>query len=149
MTKERFKLVSATHLLLVKERKILLSRRYNTGYEDGNYSVIAGHLDGGEPATLAMVREALEKGGIIIQPSKLKAVHIMHRSADSGASNERIDFFFIADAWEGEPTIMEPDKCDDLSWFPLNELPSNMVPYVKFGIENYLAKVYFSEFGWE
>lgn len=38
---ERFKLVTAVHLILTQNGKILLLRRYNTGYEDGNYSVVA------------------------------------------------------------------------------------------------------------
>ena len=38
---ERFKLVVAVHLLLIENKKILLLRRFNTGYEDGNYSVVA------------------------------------------------------------------------------------------------------------
>lgn len=45
---ERFTAPVVLHLFLLREGQVLLLRRYNTGYEDGNYSVIAGHLHGGE-----------------------------------------------------------------------------------------------------
>lgn len=142
---ERFKLISAVYLFLLKANKILLQRRFNTGYEDGNYSVPAGHLDGNEPATKAMSREALEEIGVVIKPEDLTVVHTMHRLTPK---DERIDFFLTASAWEGEPSIKEPNKCDDLQWFLIDDLPSNTIPYIKFAIEQYKAKNPFSEFGW-
>lgn len=60
---ERFKLVTAVHLILIEDKKILLQKRYNTGYEDGNYSIVAGHIDGNESVIKAMQREALKNKG--------------------------------------------------------------------------------------
>jgi 8-oxo-dGTP diphosphatase len=140
-----YKFVAAVHLFLIKDGKILLLRRKNTGYEDGNYSVPAGHIEANEPATVAMTRESQEETGIIIKPEALEAVHIMHRKADD---QERIDFFFTTKTWVGEPTITEPDKCDDLSWFNLDNLPENIIPYIKTALENYKKGLIYSEFGW-
>lgn len=56
----------AVHLFLVKDDKILLLRRSNTGYEDEMYSIVAGHIDGDEDAKTAMIREAREEAGIEI-----------------------------------------------------------------------------------
>ena len=121
MRKIRFQRPVAVHLLLVKDNKVLLLRRFNTGYEDGNYSVVAGHVDSDEDLKTAMIREAKEEAGIEITPNNINFASVMHRKSD----DERIDFFFIADSWEGEITNMEPQKCDDLSWFDINNLPSN------------------------
>ena len=145
MAKEYFKFVSAVHLFLIKGEKILLLKRFNTGYEDGNYSVPAGHIDGEERATKAIIREAMEETGITVDENQLKMVHVMHRKS----TEERIDFFFEAIQWQGEPKIMETNKCDDLKWFSLNQLPQNTIPYVRSGIKNYKNKISFSEFGWD
>lgn len=111
-TNTRFKLIGAVHLLLIRGAHVLLLRRFNTGYEDGNYSVPAGHLDGNEPVSGAMAREALEETGISINSSDLRVVHVMHRRGETvdGSSNERIDFFLTASAWEGDPQIIEPNS---------------------------------------
>jgi 8-oxo-dGTP diphosphatase len=42
-----------------------------------------------------------------------------------------MDLFFETREWQGEVTNAEPEKCDDLSWFPYDDLPSNMLPLVK------------------
>ncbi|MCB0086534.1 MAG: NUDIX domain-containing protein, partial [Caldilineaceae bacterium] len=70
----RFTCPIAVHIFLVQEEKVLLLRRYNTGYEDGNYSVPAGHLDGNEPVTQAALREAREEVGVAIAPAALRVV---------------------------------------------------------------------------
>ena len=145
MRKEYFQFVAAVHLFFIRDNKILLLRRFNTGYEDGNYSVPAGHIDGNERAIQAMIREAMEETGIAIDEEQLQIVHVMHRKS----TEERFDFFFEINQWQGEPEIIETNKCDKLEWFSVDDLPKNMVPYVRAGIENYKNNILFSEFGWD
>ncbi len=141
---ERFRCLIAVHLFLFREKHILLLRRYNTGYADGQYSVIAGHLDGNEEIKTAMIREAQEEANIEIVPQNLEVVGVMHRKA----ADERIDFFLVATSWTGTIMNNEPAKCDDLRWFPLNELPENMVPYVRRELQNHLTGTWFDSLGW-
>ncbi len=114
----------AVHLFLIKDGRILLLRRYNTGYEDGNYSIVAGHLDGGEEIKSAMIREAQEEAGIEISPTDREFAGVMHDKTDK----EYVSFFLTASQWSGEIINMEPHKCDDLSWFDLDDLPENTIP---------------------
>jgi 8-oxo-dGTP diphosphatase len=145
VAKERFKLISAVHLFLIQGDQILLLRRYNTGYEDGKYSVPAGHLDGGEEIVSAAIREAKEECGIEILPEDVQVVEVMHRKS----SDERIDFFLAATKWTGEIRNAEPDKCDELRWVDMDRLPENTIPYVRRAIENYRAGRWFDSYGWE
>lgn len=144
MVVERFKLPSAVHLFLIRDSQVLLSRRFNTGYEDGKYSVIAGHLNGDEEIKAAMIREAREEAGIEISPLDLQVVGVMHRKSN----DERIDFFVAATSWSGEITNREPDKCDQLAWFDMDGLPENVIPYVRKALNNYRKGNWFDSFGW-
>jgi len=142
--KDRFKLIASVYLLFIRGNKILLLRRANTGFEDGNYGLVAGHIDGNESLTEAAVREAKEESGIQIDPEDLRLRVVMHRIG----ADERIDFFFELQKWNGEPKNMEPRKCDDLSWFPINALPSHTIPYIREAIRCYQESINYSEFGW-
>jgi len=146
MKDEKFRLRAAVYLILLNEGKILLSRRYNTGWEDGKYSLVAGHLDGGETVAQAVVREAKEEAGIDIEKLDVKIVHTMHRLSESGL--EYIDFFATTSKWLETPTNLELNKCDDLGWFPLNELPQNLLNHVKQAISMYQTDTAFSHYGW-
>ena len=141
----RFMLIPEVHLILFRGEQTLLLRRYQTGWMDGHYSVVAGHVDGRETFRSAMAREAHEEAGLTIETSDLRLVHTMHRNSDS----ERLSLFFTCETWGGEPCNMEPHKCDDLSWFDRGALPENMVPYVRSALGSVAEGVPYSEFGWE
>jgi ADP-ribose pyrophosphatase YjhB (NUDIX family) len=141
---ERFKLVPESHLFLVQKDRILLLRRSGTDYEDGKYSVVAGHMDGAETAREAICREAREEAGIELAPEDLAFAQVVHR-ADRG---ERVSFFFAAERWQGEVRNMEPHKASEMGWFPLDALPDPMVPYVRQAIERWRAGVPYGESGW-
>ena len=140
----RFRLIPEVYLLLLNHDRILMLRRYRTGYQDGNYSLVAGHVDGNEPASTAMVREAGEETGIGIAAGALELCHVMHRLSD----RESVGFFFRCRTWSGEPFNREPHKCDDLRWFPTAALPANTIPYIRQAITMALAGRPYSEFGW-
>jgi 8-oxo-dGTP diphosphatase len=133
------------HMFFLRQNKLLLIRRYQTGYMDGHYSVPAGHLDGNEPVRRAAVREANEEIGVQIDPGDIDFAGVFHRSE----GDERVDFFVQVRVWKGEPFNAEPEKCDELCWTDINDLPENTIPYIRRAIENYQTGVLFEEFGWE
>ena len=141
--------VPAVYLTLFKDNKVLLLQRCNTGYEDGNYSMVAGHVDQGETFTQAVIRESKEEAGVDLVAENIEVVHVMHRDSGWKEENERVDVFFVAKLWGGEITNMEPHKCDDLSWFDLDNIPDNVIPYIKQAIESIRNKIIYSEHGWK
>lgn len=92
MKDTRFTLRSAVYLFLINDDKILLSKRKNTGWEDGNYTLVSGHLEGNESVFDAMTREAKEEAGISVLKKDLEVVGVMHRLANY----EYVDFFLTA-----------------------------------------------------
>lgn len=141
--------IPAAYLVLLKENKILLLRRFNTGYRDGQYSFIAGHVDPGETFTQCIIREAQEEAGIILEEKDMEVAHVMHRNSEPNETSERVDIFFTTQNWEGEITNKEPHKCDELAWFEMDDLPNNIIPYIKQVIDEIKSKRHYSEYGWE
>ncbi|MCH5311602.1 MAG: NUDIX domain-containing protein [Prevotella sp.] len=137
----------AIHIFFIKENQVLLSLRKNTGYEDGKYSVVAGHVEARESIIDAGIREAKEETGVDITPSHFHIVGSMHRKSD----DERIDYFAIVKHWGGEFQNCEKNKCGGLHWYPINNLPQNIIPYIKFAINKTFVtsqSLWYEEFGW-
>lgn len=127
--------------------KILMLQRANTGYMDGKYSFVAGHIEFGEPVLDAMIREAKEEAGISLTAADLQFAHTCHRRSEDDLIY--YDFFFRASNWQGDVTNTEPDRCSDLSWFSKNSLPPNSIPYIHTIIDLIFTQhQQFSQYNW-
>ncbi|MFI9410264.1 NUDIX hydrolase [Nocardia gamkensis] len=134
------------HVLLLRDTELLLSRRRSADEFDGLWHLPAGKLEAGESALAAVVREAGEEVGVLIDPADLRHVHSAH-VVDTGRE-ARIGLFFETRRWAGEPVNREPDKSYELRWFPLAKLPENLIPYPAAGIRGYLTGETYSQRGW-
>jgi 8-oxo-dGTP diphosphatase len=142
---ERHTVRAAVYLILVRDGAVFMLRRANTSWRNGQYTLVAGHIDGGETLLAAMCREAQEEAGITVKQSDLKFAHAMHHRD----GNEYIDVYFEAKTWEGEPKNAEPERADEIGWFRLADLPENTLPNVRQALAEYQRGSYYSEFGWE
>lgn len=142
---EVFRLVSVVHVFLIKDGQVLLLRRKNTGHHDGEYGLPAGKLDGGEPLHTAAIREVREECGAVVAPADLTLIGTMHLRT---SGDERVDFFFRAEQWTGVIRNMEPDKCDEVSWFPVDALPENIIPFVQEAWNTFRDGVWYAAYGW-
>ncbi|WP_280409607.1 NUDIX domain-containing protein, partial [Nocardia brasiliensis] len=94
----------------------------------------------------AAVREANEEIGVHIDPADLRHVHTAHVI---GSGHEpRLGLFFEVRTWRGELANREPDKCYELRWFPLDDLPADIIAYPTAGISALSTGATYSERGW-
>lgn len=145
--RQTFKAVPSVYLVLLKGTKVLLSKRANTGYEDGKYSLPAGHVEAGESLRSALAREVAEELGLQISEDAIEHGLTMYRYAHTSNPPERMDNFFVVKSWQGEPDNKEPEKCDELTWFDINKLPTNTIPYIKHALKQIVFGNTFCEFG--
>lgn len=141
---DRFTVVPAAYVFLLRDgagtsgaSEVLLQLRQNTGYMDEHWAAAAaGHVERGETAIAAAHREASEEIGV--GDLALDFVTAMHRTQHDLPIDERVDFFFTARSWSGEPRIVEPLKCAELRWTPLDrldDLPGPVVPHERAVLE--------------
>lgn len=132
--KKRHQAVPAVFAILTRiDGSILVARRSNTGYQDGNYQVPTGHIEKGEIPSMALIRECEEEIGVT--PTEYKLVYVQFCSGQY-LGGDRIDFFFHVTEWKGEIRNMEPNKCDRLRF--VKKLPRNTSPHVRHAIECFL-----------
>jgi 8-oxo-dGTP diphosphatase len=129
----------------LRSNSVLLLRRADTGFEDGNYGPVGGHLDGGESIKQAAIRECREEIGVEIDQADLEVVGVTHYDSPTGKG---IDFFLSTRQRTGGPYPRA--ECDDLQWYPLNALLENTIPFVRRAIELHLRSgLWFDEIGWK
>jgi 8-oxo-dGTP diphosphatase len=144
--RERFKLDCSVFVLLSQDEQFCFFQRTGTGWKDEFYSVPAGALEPGETLISAAIREAREEVGVTVQPDQLRLVHTMHCHTEG---NEWLGHFFMAESWQGEARLLEPDKHSNLTWAFVSQPPSPLLPYVQQALEAIMHNQRYSEFGWK
>ncbi|MFD9602854.1 NUDIX domain-containing protein [Streptomyces sp. NPDC059970] len=140
--------VIGAHLFLERDGRTLLGRRHpDVEFAGGAWHALAGHVEW-ESVRACLIREAYEEAGITVEPADLTLVHTVHLLDDRENAEPRIQLFFRASRWSGEPEIREPDRCTAWQWWPLDGLPDPMVGYTRAAIEGILAGTAYTELGW-
>lgn len=113
-------------VVIVREDKVLLGLRKGS-HGAGQWSCAGGHLEAGETIEACARREAAEETGLklgTVDP----APYTNDLFADEGL--HYVTLFVVATA-EGEPRVMEPDKCSGWSWHDWDHLPEPLFPPLK------------------
>ena len=154
MAEHSFTVVPASYIILLREAttarpaqdatgttassaEVLLQLRRNTGYMDNHWACgAAGHVEAGESAFAAALRETREELGLRVREAALEPLTAMHRTNGTDAPIEqRLDMFFLLRDWQGTPTIQEASKNAGLRWFALDALPELVPPHERMVLE--------------
>ena len=95
--------------------------------------MVAGHAEDGEMAREAMIREAKEEADITIDSDDLNCVYVMDRKSPN---RQNVDIFFKCRKYQGTLKNNEPEKCGGLQYFDKDDLPRNIVDYIRVAIKD-------------
>ena len=141
-----FQLIVDVHLLLVSNGDLLLGRRANTGYGDGAFEPPSGRLAERETLVEAAVRVAADQMGVALDPARVSLAHVLHDVSGAG----RMAFFLAADGWADGACPVPPAEgarsYSDFGWYPLTDLPANMIDRARVAVRHYAAGACFSTY---
>lgn len=143
----RHKAICAATVFLQNEvGEIFLIERVNTGWRDGFYDGLSGHIEKGERAADAAVRESSEEGGVKIKKQDLKLAHVISLKRDSEDEDAHY-FYFVASNWEGKPENNEDGERGKVIWINKDSIEKYpIVPTIKQALTNIWNNVTYSEF---
>ncbi|GHB27937.1 hypothetical protein GCM10010377_17550 [Streptomyces viridiviolaceus] len=135
------------HLYLERDGTVLLGKRHpDSAYAPSTWHVPAGHCEL-EPVRRCVVREVAEETGIVVAEEDLTLVHTVHL-LDPVSPVPRMQLFFRPSRWRGEPRLLEPDRCLEWRWWPLDALPEPLVHYTRAALGAIARGETYSQLGW-
>ena len=108
-------------------------------YLDNQYDLPGGHLESGEDLYDAMIREAKEELGIEIEREDMQMVHIYHHF-----EKDMLKFVFKVKIFKDEIKNLEPEKCKELKWVDIENLPVNTISGIRRELEYIKSKKHYS-----
>ena len=132
-------------ILSQDDQVVLLHRNEKQSFGAGLYALVGGKVEQGERALQAIQREVQEEVGLDLAESDFTLIHTLHRK---GTETEFTSLIFTADISGLTPKNNEPEKCDDMQLYSLQELPENMIPAHKQILEHVQRGSIYSEHGW-
>lgn len=118
-----------------KNEVLLIKRSKDLENEAGKWARPGGKLEFGETVEEAVIREMKEELGIVVEVIGILDV-TSNIYPDKGT--HWVALGFLAKLISGTPKNMEPDKADEVKWFPINALPKNISNYTRNAIDAYM-----------
>jgi 8-oxo-dGTP diphosphatase len=118
----------SVNVFIIRDNKVMLGRRANTGWMDGYLCPPGGHVEKGETPTIAIAREIKEELGVAVDLKDLDFVCVAARNT---SPTEYVAYEFAICDKNYQFMNAEPEKCSELVWADLDNLPSDIVDHFK------------------
>jgi ADP-ribose pyrophosphatase YjhB (NUDIX family) len=119
-------------IVINDKNEVLLGLRSKPGYVgDGTWGLIGGKLKSNETIEQAAKRELKEESNIECNIDDLKVINL----ASTITATHFLQIGVFLKKWSGIPQNMEPHKCKEVKFFPLDNLPENLFFGTKANIE--------------
>lgn len=131
--------IGVNALLFNDRGEILLGKRKNS-VGAGMYSLFGGHLQAGETIEACIIRELKEELGITVCEHDAEVVNFAY----AGIGTPMIEIGVLIKKYVGTPRITEPQYCEDLRYFSLDDLPP-MFEATRLNIELYRRSAFYDK----
>lgn len=139
----RAEFLSAVYMIIMNEKgEVLFQRRWGSKLWPNFLGLPAGHLDKEENALNALIREAKEELDIDISSDDIEDTFVVNRINKN--LKPYYDVYFVIKNYGGLIKINEPNKCQELKWVNLEELPEDVIGFERVAIDNYREGIKFS-----
>ena len=139
----RAEFLSAVYMIIKNEKKeVLFQRRCGSKLWPNFLGLPAGHLDEGENAIDALIREAKEELDIDITSDDIEDAFVVNRINKN--LKPYYDVYFVMSDYKGKLKINEPNKCQELKWINLENLPEDVINFERVALDSYRNGIRFS-----
>lgn len=125
-------IIPSVNVFIIKDNKVLLGRRANTGWMDGYLCPPGGHIEKGETPTVAIIREIEEELGVHVEASDITFACVAARHV---VPSEYVAYEFVVRDKQYPFMNAEPEKCSELVWVDIDNLPEDVIDHFRQIIE--------------
>ncbi|KQY84095.1 NUDIX hydrolase [Paenibacillus sp. Root52] len=110
-----------------EQGEILFGRKH----KESTWGLIAGAIELGETPAQAMVREAMEETGLVIEPEKITGVYGGEEQRFTYANGHQVEYITIIFECRIKSGQLSPDNDEmkELQFFPAHQLPPMVNKY--------------------